>query len=98
MMAKFGKTPADVIAKVSFNSFRGKSLKSSQAVFDLDTIAINFSIAQIMIEQCPTNEEQKAVAKYFEENGNDVTKLDKAEKYILEISKVFCLYLSLILV
>jgi hypothetical protein len=51
-----------------------------------------------MIEQCPTIEEQKAVAKFFEDNGNDITKLDKAEKYILEISKVSIVlhfYLSL---
>ena len=59
-----------------------------QAVFDLDIDALSLNIIQIMIEQIPTPEEQQAVNKHLQECNGDITKLDKAEKYIYEMSKV----------
>ncbi len=54
----------------------------------MDTDALSLNIIQIMIEQVPTPEEQQAVSKHIEECSGDFSKIDKAEKYIYEMSKV----------
>ncbi len=42
-----------------------------------------------MIDQMPTPEEFVTVKLLIKENKNDASKLDKAEKYVYEMSKVF---------
>lgn len=73
MLSKFRKIPPKAIAR---------------AILELDTVAIEQSVLQAMIDQVPTPEEQRAVKKYFEENGEDSTKLDKTENYVLETATV----------
>lgn len=85
MLSKFRKIPPKAIA---------------QAILELDTCAIEQSVVQAMIEQVPTIEEQRAVKKYYEENGEDSSKLDKTENYVLETMKVPMMHarLSLMLI
>ena len=73
MLSKFRKTPPSAIAR---------------AILELDREAFEQSILQGMIDQIPTPEEQRAVKKHFEEVGEDSTKLDKAENYVYEMTKV----------
>jgi tetratricopeptide (TPR) repeat protein len=73
MLSKFRKTSPAVIAR---------------AVLELDTSAFEQSVIQGMLDQVPTPEEHRAVKKYFEEHGEDVGRLDKAEHYVLETSRV----------
>lgn len=73
MLSKFGKTSPSIIA---------------QAVQELNLEAINQHVIQIMIDQLPTVEEQQAVKKRYSECGSDSSKLDRAEQYVLETSKV----------
>lgn len=81
MLSKFGKTSSDVIA---------------QAVQEFNLEAINQNVIQIMIDQLPTGDEQQAVKKRFAECGSDASKLDRAEQYVLETSKVPTFPLALI--
>lgn len=74
---------------IMLSKFRNITPKAiAKAILELDTSAFEQSVIQVMLDQVPTPEEQRSVKKYFEENGGDSSKLDKAENYVLETAKV----------